>query len=448
MTDGAVGEPPAEAAQLPQSVRQRVVALAAERLGELAPGDVPASLRRVARFTPSKRARLAEVALAAAVDADPLFRNAVAESVRAALPDLAGALAAGTPPASADPADVAAAAYLLRTPGWQQLVAAAALAQDHDQQIETRRESADDLARVSRQLEEARALSKAERQAHQDKAATVTAQIDELRRGLRQATEAQRQAEQARQSAQSERDSARTAAEKDAAKASVESRRLRARIDELESQVEQARKTGRGARSSDDVRLWLLVETLTSAAAGLRRELALPPATSRPADDVADGLARTEQNDAGPLAALGLARADPAWLEALLAVRGTHLLVDGYNVTKTGFPDVPLESQRGRLVQGLAALAARTAVEITVVFDGAERTGPLAAPSGRGVRVLFSPAGRTADDVLVALVRAEPGGRPIAVVSADREVVSRVERVGGRGVPPAALLAILGRHAV
>ncbi|MEO6714505.1 MAG: NYN domain-containing protein, partial [Mycobacteriales bacterium] len=143
--------------------------------------------------------------------------------------------------------------------------------------------------------------------------------------------------------------------------------------------------------------------------------------------------------------ALGLAREDPAWLDALLAVPGIHLLVDGYNVTKTGFPGITLEAQRGRLAQGLAALVARTGAEITVVFDGAERTGALAVPAARGVRVIFSPAGRTADDVIVALVRAEPVGRAIAVVSADREVITRVERAGARGVPPPALLGLLGR---
>lgn len=440
MTEDVAGDPPA--APLPEPVRQRVVALAAARLGELAEVDVPASLRRVSRFTPSKRARLAGLALAAAVDADPVFRNSVADGVRSALPELAAALAAGTPPAAADPFDVATVAYLLRTPGWQQLVAAATEEADRASASAVSRNAAGELARVSRQLDEARASARAERVSSRAQATVVTTQLDEVRRVLRQAHESQRRSEQAQHGAEAERDAVRAAAEKAAMKVATQSRRTRARITELEAQLEQARKAGRGTRSSDDVRLWLLLDSVANAAAGLRRELALPPATSRPADEVAAGLGAADQ--AAP-AVLGLAREDPAWLDALLAVPGTHLLVDGYNVTKTGFPDVSLESQRGRLVQGLAALAARTAAEITVVFDGAERTAPLAAPSGRGVRVLFSPAGRTADDVLVQLVRAEPVGRPMAVVSADREVVTRSEQAGARGVPPVALLGLLGR---
>ena len=444
MTDEAAGA--AEPATtpdpvLPESVRQRVVALAAERLGELAPGDVPASLRRVARFTPSKRARLAEVAVASAVDSDAVFRNAVAESVRAALPELVAALAAGTTPAAADPADVAAAAYLLRTPGWQQLVAAAAAEEAMARSTESNSERDAELARITGQLEEARALARTDRAAQQVKATAVAGQLEELRRSLRQATEAQRRAEQARLTGDTERAALQAAAQRVEATTASEMRRVRARVTELETQLESARKVGRGIRGAGDVRLWLLLDSVTNAAAGLRRELALPPATSHPADEVAAGLARA----AAAPAALGLAREDPAWLDAILAVPGTHLLVDGYNVTKTGFPDVSLEAQRVRLVQGLAALAARTAAEVTVVFDGAERTGPLGAPSGRGVRVLFSPAGRPADDVLVQLVRAEPTGRSIAIVTADREVITRAEYAGARGVPPVALLGLLRR---
>src|SRR5437016_5009638 len=44
---------------LPEPVRQRVLALAADALGRLPSEEVPAALRAAARFTPAKRARLA-----------------------------------------------------------------------------------------------------------------------------------------------------------------------------------------------------------------------------------------------------------------------------------------------------------------------------------------------------------------------------------------------------
>jgi predicted RNA-binding protein with PIN domain len=119
-----------------------------------------------------------------------------------------------------------------------------------------------------------------------------------------------------------------------------------------------------------------------------------------------------------------------------------HLVVDGYNVTKSAWPQLTLAEQRDRLVRDLAALTLRVKVEITVVFDGASVVVP--QMNFRGVRVLYSPAGVTADDVIRRLVAAEPQGRVLLVVTADREIVDSVRRAGARTVAPAALMSVLG----
>ena len=78
------------------------------------------------------------------------------------------------------------------------------------------------------------------------------------------------------------------------------------------------------------------------------------------------------------------------------------------------------------------------------MFDGAAvRGAPDRRP--RGVRVLFSRAGVLADDVIRALVTAEPEGRPVVVVTSDRAVADSVRRRGAHPVPSAVLLARLGR---
>jgi len=135
---------------------------------------------------------------------------------------------------------------------------------------------------------------------------------------------------------------------------------------------------------------------------------------------------------------------DPQALERLLGLPSVHLVVDGYNVTKTGYPELSLSDQRERLIRQLAALAARTSAEVTLVFDGA---GVVAVPTTapRGVRVLFSDPGVLADDVIRALVTAEPEGRPVVVVTSDRAVADSVRRRGAHPVPSAVLLARLGR---
>ena len=44
---------------------------------------------------------------------------------------------------------------------------------------------------------------------------------------------------------------------------------------------------------------------------------------------------------------------DPDHLGRLLTLPRVHLVVDGYNVTKTGYGDLPLADQRERLLGGL-----------------------------------------------------------------------------------------------
>jgi predicted RNA-binding protein with PIN domain len=120
-------------------------------------------------------------------------------------------------------------------------------------------------------------------------------------------------------------------------------------------------------------------------------------------------------------------------------------VVDGYNVTKAGYGTLSLEAQRNRLLAGLSGLAAQTGAEMTAVFDGAVRDSPVATAAPRGVRLLFSAPGQIADDLIRELVRAEPVGRPVVVVSSDREVADSVRAMGARPVGSAALLRRLAR---
>ena len=65
---------------LSPGVRRRVVELAAERLGSMPPERVPPSLRSIARFAPTRRARLGATPIAAVLEADEAFRAEVAET--------------------------------------------------------------------------------------------------------------------------------------------------------------------------------------------------------------------------------------------------------------------------------------------------------------------------------------------------------------------------------
>jgi predicted RNA-binding protein with PIN domain len=221
-----------------------------------------------------------------------------------------------------------------------------------------------------------------------------------------------------------------------------ENRRLRARIAELEAGSTSARRAARDDRDAEVMRLRLLLDTLVEAVAGLRRELALPPSELLPADTV------VALEPAADSLAMGAGKAmpddDPALLRRLIDLPRVHLIVDGYNVTKAAWPELPLDRQRSRLVRGLNALVVGKGIETTVVFDGADLAHPPAVTAPKAVRVRFSPPGVIADDLIRQLVEAEPVGRPVVVVSTDREVARTVTKKGARAVASLALIRALG----
>ncbi|MDT0480857.1 NYN domain-containing protein [Streptomyces doebereineriae] len=443
MVETQGGEPGDGAAEvldrpLPDGVRRRVVHIVSEGFGGLTVGELPAQLRQYARFAPNRRAKFAGNAMAAALETDPLFRQRIGEKFREAQPELAGALDSGAPPPAADPLDVAAAAYVLRPTGWVKLVTAAgeeALRADAERADE---ESRAELERLREELTAARDQTRAETERLRTELESAKKQAESLHRKLRAAHSDVKRGEAALRKLQAEMETVRTEGQAQLSAAESESRRLKARLGESEAALEATRRAAREGRSVEDMRVRLLLDTVLDAAQGLRRELALPPVSVRPAETVdAVEPGRMTPKD---IAARALSENDPAILDQLLALPQAHLVVDGYNVTKTGYPQMPLEKQRLRLLGQLSQLAAQTGAEVTCVFDGAELAAPVLLAPPRGVRVLFSKAGVTADELIRQLVRAEPPGRPVIVASTDREVADGIAKAGARPVASAVLL--------
>jgi predicted RNA-binding protein with PIN domain len=421
-------------AKLPDAVRSRLAELAATAVGAMPVTDVPVPLRRLARFTPAKRAKLGGPALTAELEASAAFRTAVVAWWEEHRP---GELTT----AADDPLIAAAAALLNDDPDAGEAVAAAArrgeageLRAERDAALSRVDKLTVELERLRSELTEARAQARTAGQHRDHEYQQLRRRVSEQGARLRAAHDAQAAAEQAveelRRSA--ERDLAAATAERDRERARAEAERRRA--DRAAAEVAAARQAAREARKADEMRLSLLMDTLGGALTGLRRELALGGGGPRPGDLVAG--ARSTRG--------GTAVSSVVELDALLAVPSLHLVVDGYNVSKTGYPELPLADQRSRLVGQLGAIAARTGVEVTVVFDGA---GVITAPprGSRGVRVLFSDPGVLADDVIRDLVAAEPQGRPVGGATSDRAVVESVRRSGAHAVPSAVLLKRLVR---
>jgi len=426
-----------EGVSLPERVRALVVRQAADVLGSLAAEEVPAALRAAARFAPAKRARLAAGALAATLEHDAAFRTKVAQAAERAAEPLSRALRGGDVPPAADPVQVGALAFLTRPPGWTAIVARVR-AELHEATEQAQGDAADRERRALQdRLAAARRDARTQVEAVRSELAAARSDLEANRRQLREVSARLRAAEGEASSAQADVVRLRRDVTRAQSTAQADSRRLQQRLTDAEQAVEAARRPAREARSTDDARLWLLLETLSGAAHGLRRELALGPPAQRPGDVLAESAQR-------PVPGPNLRPDDPALLDRLLSLPLAHLVVDGYNVTKGGYGELSLERQRTRLAGGLGALAAQTGAEVTCIFDGADRP-PIMPPAPRGVRILFSAKGQTADEVIRQFVAAEPPGRAVVVVSSDREVADGVRDRGAYPVPSEALLRRLER---
>jgi predicted RNA-binding protein with PIN domain len=426
---------PASWPALPEPVRDRIAELAAAAVAKLPSTDVPRQLRPVAKFAPAKRARLGGAALLAALGESAQFRTAVIEWLREHRTD-------ALDPNAPDSVSGAAAAVLLGESGAAgrvRLVAKNAeenaLRAERDAALARTQRLEAELGQVRAELAEARRAAESVRGEREGEVEKLLKRLREQGVQLRQAKDTATAA-----SVEAARGSAARNAEIAALNAQLERERQRvanerARAQRAVADADVARQSAREAREADEVRLALLVDTIDGAVAGLRRELVLGARGARPADMV---------RGASPGHGQGGRIADVSTLDRYLGLPNVHLIVDGYNVTKTGYPELALADQRDRLVHQLSALAARTSAEVTVVFDGA---GVLSVPASvpRGVRVLFSDRGVLADDVIRDLVAAEPAGRPMVVATSDRAVADSVRGRGAHPAPSAVLVSRLSR---
>ena len=408
-------------APLPERLRLRVVALVSAVLPSITP--VPPALRKVAAFAPARRARLGGAAIWTALEHDE-FREHAAVQVSA------------VPGAADDPLDTAARAWLVRDDGWERVVSEVVGSLEQDQARDE--QSHAEQARLTAQVAALQAELSAVRAQHREELERARADHKVLRQRLGEARGVLRAAEEARDAADAARDEAVAAAEVATRTAEADVRRLRAQLEEAEAGLAASRREVRSDRDAASIRARLLLDAVVDAATGLRRELALPAVSGAPGDAVEASLAGV---DAAPSSS---APATPALLEQTLALPRARLVIDGYNVTKKRWPTASLEAQRSRLVAALGPLVARTGAETTVVFDAAESTVRTAMPAPRGVRVVFSPAGVIADDVIRQLVDAEPRGRVVVVVTSDQAIARDVARNGARVVPGAVLESLIG----
>lgn len=282
-----------------------------------------------------------------------------------------------------------------------------------------------------------------------DRAAPSAAELQRLRERLR---EMRAQRDDARRRAEGETGRAdREAAAREAAEQVVA--RLQARVEELEQANERAADERDAAVDRERRRGEAALSELTEQLRALRRDQHDQARRDRAVEQARAAKVPAPVTPAPPAAPRLVpgrpsrlpARTRPETTEVAQALlhAGRLVLIDGYNVTRTHRSDLDLEGQRRWLVNLVAGAVATRRIEATVVFDGHASPGQGSSRRDRGVTVVFTPEGVTADDDLVFEVEALEPSRPVVVVTDDRELRDRLAPYRVDLVPTAGFLHAL-----
>lgn len=413
------------------------------------PLAIPSGFKPYLKFNRLDRASLHAVRRAIAGDED--FRNRIGGVATAELVDEIGIT------------------WLQRTDGWQQRVRALhTAAKDAIEEASTevalrkaerRREAAENVAaRANAELighNDSLAREQLRRDKAEQAAAASSAELGSLRNEI---TGLRRELDKVRQQMATETDRAGRAEE-----ALLEVREQLAAVEAMRDEILAQRvfaapapaptpDAGENGDAPASVQSNRVAARALQQAAGATRDLANALATAADALGTASmSPPRAERSTRSPRAPQRRPIAIPGGVYGDSLAAATHVLrtaqavviVDGYNVAKLAWPTFELSDQRQMCIDLLEDVARRYGTEIHVVFDGADVVG---GSSGRRlIRVQFSPAGISADDVIRAAVQALPASTPVVVVTNDQAIVTDVRSDGANVVASDMLLAIAGR---
>ena len=457
-----------EGLPVPESLLVPLLDTAAEVLGALGDNDRPPVLRPLGGFDRrGLQSSTARQQLRRAIDVDDGFRDRVVERFLDR-PEVDGALAAWTPGGAVRRVDEAAersdlpwlasALYAARPEGWSFGLGVVCSAFERKR---SEKERDDDLKARENQLASADEARRRAEQAREQAVAAAARLEDQLRDERRGRRDRERQANREIEDAARRRKDAEAATEEAqaaiaAAEARVAREAERARAAEQRVRaLQRERKQVEAATSPAPPLPAPEVEALAAATEEARRLTAALEGVTRRARDAVSEHAARQTAEPSPRRGSTSARtpvpcptgmqADTAdALDAMLRTRGITLVVDGYNVSMAGWPDVAVADQRERLMAELGRLHLRLRCDVVVVFDGADVEG-ITPPRRTGVRVVFSTAEEKADPVVIREVAGLPLSGPAIVASSDQWVRDHAEDEGATVVSSAALLAVLRR---
>lgn len=323
-------------------------------------------------------------------------------------------------------------AWLRRDPGWESRI------EERVDEQKREAEAADNAAQLKRAekrreaAEQVAARTRAELVTQAEQLVEVRRQLDEARREV---VAAGAETSELRATAAAARTATRHA--EDRAKAATD------RLSGLQDDLDRTRRELVDVGGQRDALLAARSEQQGAAvSAGSLRELrSLAESARRVADQLGAIVTPPGPASRRALALPGGTTRDSRRATEHLLRAGGPVLVDGYNVSMLAWPAETLDRQRVRLLDMADEIARRYGSELVVVFDGADVVG---AHAGRRlVRVRYSPAGVTADDVIRSEVAAVAPSRPVVVVTNDQAIRRDVAAVGANLVASAAFVELV-----
>ncbi len=199
---------------------------------------------------------------------------------------------------------------------------------------------------------------------------------------------------------------------------------LEKRVDDAESREHRATERARKKLRSGESELHIRERQSDSPSDPLELAEWLDAAERRARPFRHQTLSGVEQGESAPLAIPhGVAPDFPEALASLIKQMPRRVIIDGYNVAGVLHgTDFSTRESRDDVIRRANRLSRATTADVIVVFDSTEEEGRMGFRSLDGVSVRFS-RGETADDEIVALVRADPART--VVVTNDRELRTR-----------------------
>ncbi len=124
-----------------------------------------------------------------------------------------------------------------------------------------------------------------------------------------------------------------------------------------------------------------------------------------------------------------------------------HLVIDGYNyINRINASSVQrgasMDLLRRDFLERCARYKKARSARITVVFDAYDTSSPgRHSENVRGIEVVYSREGETADDVIIGWIRKRPAG--LIVVSSDRAIIDEAKARGVAFLTPVKLAEMM-----